>query len=96
MRSKLAVWSFVLSLLPIVTYLLLLWIGYSGFNLLWFISFLAISLISLIFEIISLSIIKKHRLEGKNFAVVGLIFSLLTLAYFLLGAWIFSLLGFKL
>jgi|SRR3989344_4471299 len=89
MKSKLAITSFILSLIPIVfllfffiirtlslgesIYLGLLWI----IDALFFFSvfWILISIFSFVLGIISLSKIKKENLDGKGFAVAGIFIS---------------------
>jgi hypothetical protein len=88
-KSKLAIFSFVCSLIPIfiilMTFILLfsrVSTGIDGFTILLGI-FMGLSalftpiliLVSFITSIISLSKIKKYKLEGKNYAIAALIIS---------------------
>lgn len=87
MRSKLAVWSFILSLAPIVLFLLVILVnripilGLSVGITDWFRILVLISLISLVLSIISLYRIKKYELEGKGLVIVGLVISLMSIIF---------------
>ena len=81
MRSKLAIWSFVLSLLGPFLYLLAIFTPLSIFNSAWaaLIIFIGLPISGFITSIISLIIIKKNNLKGKGFAIASLIISVLIL-----------------
>lgn len=87
MRSKLAVWSFVLSLTPIALFLISVLIGrWLNFALgllliLNFYYFIFISLISLVLSIISLFYIKKDRLRGIGFVIIGLVINIVMIIF---------------
>ena len=88
MKSKLAITSFILSLLPIIFLLTFFIIRVLSFgevylNLLWivdgliFFSFfwIVISFLSFVLGIIALFYIRKNNLGGKKFAVAGTVIS---------------------
>jgi hypothetical protein len=78
MKSKLGIWSFILSLLAV-----LLILGSDSFfssfsyNKIYFFLFIILPIVSIVFSIISLNEIKKKNLEGKRYALFGLIISIL-------------------
>lgn len=88
MRSKPAITSFILSLIPLFFILLLFARDtiyyssiYSGFYIVGDMLsgftpfFLAICILSLIFGFTAFSNIKKENLKGKNFAITGIVIS---------------------
>jgi len=80
MESKLAIWSFVLSLIGIVNY----------FSFYFMFSTPIFSVPSIILGIVGLRKIKKYNLEGKGIAVAGIIISSLIMifyAWFIYSFW---------
>lgn len=83
--SKLAIWSFALSLIPFISFLLLkvfyLWIKDMPFWFFLILVFPFLPLISLIMGFISLYNEHKYKLEGKLFSIVGVIINLIIIVF---------------
>jgi len=91
-KSKLAIFSFVCSLVPFVTFLFILFSGIMNLIISW--SIIIFNIIAFITSIISLVKIKKYNLEGTGYAIAALIISgiiLLILAILIIvasgGSW---------
>jgi len=82
MKSKLAITSFVLGLVPLIIYsILLLFRSFLSYPLNFFFMLTLIfsisSLVGLILGIISLFVIRQNKIEGTWFAILGILFSIL-------------------
>ena len=91
MKSKLAVWSLIMSLVPVLYTLSLFFIetGRCGPIEVALIAFVIFSIVSIILGVVGLIKIKKNSgLEGKNIAVSGILIGILDIVLLIFVAYL--------